>query len=42
MLFVKNIPKSATEAQLKGLHSGIVDVQMRSLKWNHRSKQQQQ
>ena len=42
MLFVKNIPKSATEAQIKALHNGITNVQLRSMKWNHKSKHQQQ
>jgi len=42
LLFVKNIPKSATEAQVKALHGGIVNVQLRALKWSHRSKQQYQ
>jgi len=42
MLFVKNIPKSSTEAQIKALHNGIVNVQLRSMKWSHKAKQQQQ
>jgi len=42
MLFVKNIPKSATEPQIKALHSGIVNVQLRAMKWSHKANQQQQ
>ena len=42
LLFVKNIPKLATKAQVKALHNGIVDVQLRAMKWCHKSKQQHQ
>ena len=39
---MKNIPRSTTEAEMRSLHNGIVDVQLRAMKWSHKSKQKNQ
>jgi len=42
MLFVKNIPKKTTEEKIKSLHSGIVSVQLRSMKWTYNTPEKHQ